>query len=1177
MTVFLTVPIRLDALHLTAPLSVVNAKADFTRMPYWNGEHEVNPDVANISEDLASYPFENQTLVLPPGVHLHWSLPDALAHGSSKVPAGYEQGMLFPAVPNRWLVTRLQNEKQDKQWVVESDYLHPDKTVFPPADGKTLHSVAIPFPCDRQKGERPFRYLGRIRPQIENDTTPEYLSSKNYRLTVVGYQPNPREMSNTVPPKGGLGEPTFAALYSNCLSVFGLHDAELPTDVSGLRYEVIGWYSDPGQDWLNSEAMSEALEIAHQNLKKAGQTIDEAAVLKHALKDAFNWEIADAQAALPKASIFHAHISMDKKADTFKPDNVSVAMGNTATEALSALLAHDARLHHVKENLEAKLEALHLSERIDHLTLDIGPKFQHARHDRGFSSLTGGTVWGIRITDASAKKNLPLSDTIPAADAIKEPHLLNQLNLAQRELDQAICELDCMQKQLYADWYKYMLCAYPPGDARDDYPDIDEVRFFIEKHQLIPIADKKEQLTQLTANRDKCKKELEDLLHTPKQLQSRPGMRFFRPNEPVLLISGNGLRMTTRHFQSGPHPCGVLTKDLDLSNIDTLSELIGQFKGGTHEDPPGTWHPFSLDWRVEMKPVQEKNNLSAHNRHYDPDFILNTYKLDHDQVELTAIAGKAGTGQAASIYTGSSLLTGHAKLKLSERINAFLSLRLLPKYFEDKAIPPKERSNDFFETHVHAIKEWYDTKKADPKIADTVVDTILEVASVIDDAQFHVLAQALNGFNEALLMHKQTFQLPLDEPLGFEDAKAFTRRVKQAVGSNTWVAPQPLDDFHLIRSGGFKVLDLRLVDTFGRVQDLDVKNWLASELMPAASGESGFFSLPPRLTQAARIFFQWLAGDNGEVEMNSHPATTPVCGWFLQNQLDQSLMVYDASGKAQGALDSDFKWTYAPGAAPVKPEKLPKYLGVMVEELITKAPANFFKQLDTALEHINPARSSEHEALALLIGRPIAVVRAKLKLDLQGHPAINQSWDCFRIDLEKFFESDGKQFERSSDGVSRVKLQIRLGDSRQLNDGLLGYWIEDKDGNYGAYQTGNDTWIERCIADGEVNLTMLLDPRGVVHVTSGILPAEVHEIAPDHYAPALKAMEAWFLTAPILSPADKIALPLPTEADHKWSWIARREASEATHIGPANTQANWDEVLEIQEGWLKLSTSEDKK
>ncbi len=47
----------------------------------------------------------------------------------------------------------------------------------------------------------------------------------------------------------GYGDPTFAALYANCRSIFGLHDAYAgPTE--DLRYEVLGWYSDPSQDCL---------------------------------------------------------------------------------------------------------------------------------------------------------------------------------------------------------------------------------------------------------------------------------------------------------------------------------------------------------------------------------------------------------------------------------------------------------------------------------------------------------------------------------------------------------------------------------------------------------------------------------------------------------------------------------------------------------------------------------------------------------------------------------------------------------------------------------------------------------------------------------------------------------------------------------------------------------------
>ena len=515
-------------------------------------------------------------------------------------------------------------------------------------------------------------------------------------------------------------------------------------------------------------------------------------------------------------------------------------------------------------------------------------------------------------------------------------------------------------------------------------------------------------------------------------------------------------------------------------------------------------------------------------------------------------------------------------------------MRLLKKYYDNKSIKQEERTDDYFERNVGEIKKWYDVNKADKTIGDPVVDTILQVAAVIDDAAFHVLAQSLNGFNEALLMHKQTFQLPLAEPLGFDDAKEFTKRVAGAVGQNTYVAPQPLDDFQPIRTGGFKVLALRMVDTFGRVKDLDVKQWAATETMPQSSG-TNMFSLPPRLVQPARLSFQWLSGSGDEIEMNSHPATTPICGWLLPNHLDNSLMVYDAKGKAQGAIAADALWLAAPGGPEIAKENLPAHLKDLVIHLTGQGKAGvegFFSHIETALENINPASAPQHDALALLMGRPIAVVRAQLKLELRGLPAINQSWDAFRSDVARCLQNEEagrtEDLVRKSDGVTGVKFPVRLGDSRQLNDGLLGYWIETTENGKSIikagtpFHCGNESLIERAVDDGAVTLMMLVDPRGVVHVTSGILPSEALEIPQDQYAAALKALEVTFLTAPILSPSGKIGLPLPAETDHAWSWVAKTDKekwAKPAEIGTASTQASWSESLEIHDGWLRLTNS----
>jgi hypothetical protein len=123
----LMVPIRLDALFLKKDRAVVETMADFSQLPYFDGERDINPDVANLSEEILSQPFEDRGLQLQAGVHLHWALPDALTRGYLPRNASGsedERSIIFPYVPNRWLVTRTDASRR-RQWVVESDYLHP--------------------------------------------------------------------------------------------------------------------------------------------------------------------------------------------------------------------------------------------------------------------------------------------------------------------------------------------------------------------------------------------------------------------------------------------------------------------------------------------------------------------------------------------------------------------------------------------------------------------------------------------------------------------------------------------------------------------------------------------------------------------------------------------------------------------------------------------------------------------------------------------------------------------------------------------------------------------------------------------------------------------------------------------------------------------------------------------
>ena len=64
----LMVPVHIDALVLRQDRAVVDALADFTRLPYSDGRRDVNSDIGYLSEAILTDPFANQSLRLPAGV-----------------------------------------------------------------------------------------------------------------------------------------------------------------------------------------------------------------------------------------------------------------------------------------------------------------------------------------------------------------------------------------------------------------------------------------------------------------------------------------------------------------------------------------------------------------------------------------------------------------------------------------------------------------------------------------------------------------------------------------------------------------------------------------------------------------------------------------------------------------------------------------------------------------------------------------------------------------------------------------------------------------------------------------------------------------------------------------------------------------------------------------------------
>lgn len=1324
------VPIHLDALCLSNELSVVEAMADFTRLPYFNGERDVNPDTAYISEEIVSKPFQNLNLPLEPGIHLHWSLPDALTRATQEEEAE-EPDHVFPAVPNRWLVTCCYKNGLKKQWIIESDYLYPE------GEGNPQVSVNIPVqPALGENEYQPFRYLGRKIPLDEwqhDSGNAEYLE----QLTAVGY-----------------GEPTFAAFYPNCYSVFGFYDND--TSNQSQEYEIIGWYSKPEQDPLK------------KFIARYWQNNDQASNedLVEAIEQRFKWSVSlsdfrDSQQKIKHLNILcYARLSISWQNSgemKFLVQNLSdptIAVGNTGTEALSAYLASILDGSH-KSKIEDCLEVLHLASRLRNQQLDIGPKFEEARHEKGFTAMNAGSLWTIKPRAGTSFQadaaDVNLEIVLPEEMADQ----LNELNLLQQDYDQAIHESQSMRKQVFSDWYKYMLCAYPPEGTRDDYPDIDEVKHYIQNKGIAPLQRKISDTGELVLGRDESgniknasvsgsssssslasqlAEAINGLLeaialynkalslrdveksesYNLKQISSP---RYWQPNEPVVLMTGEAAKPTVRHGQDGRLrddgllSCHVFQNDQvaypltregfpEVSNeIDEIRKIANSADGRNFAFSIWTqnpWNPCMLEWEVEVFPIKEGSNLHPENRAYAKDFITDNYSLAENQVDLSLRDTRGATTKAANIYSGACILTPYASVKLKQELetNLIRSIkpRLLKHFYRDKEIPEEDQNDTWLCQNIHRLIEylcncdnasmpkviegkqvdeylkqymtqltdWYrthsevlDAFNGDPEninIGDFIkwaegqddktiknfdqdfyqdfyddedipegdqgpdyledhieelkawfqlqVNTVIWVAAYESLDGLNCLSQSLGGFNEALLMHKQTMQLGIADPLGFDDYQCFAKKVCCAVQRSTRSAPQPLNDFNPIRSGAMSILRLRLIDTFGQIKDLDCSNAVTTEAMTVP--DSDLVWLPPRLVQPARLNFRWLSASKDEQEMNDHPATTPICGWILPNNLDSSLMIYNNEGEALGSItiNTDNPWQPAPGNdAAVEEDLIPNpHLRKMVKWILDKGASflqNFISTLDNALENIEPENFAQHQALALLMGLPIAVVRASLNLELQGLPAFHQGWNVFREDM--------RRNTRETDDFTLVKFPIRIGEYRQFNDGVIGYWKEKgddykRDKFYAPQSTGVDGEhikthedccpinIKQTIGAPPQKLTILMDPRGKAHATTGILPTKEIHIPRDQYADALQSIEVTFLSTPILTDRSKsIRLSLPAEAGYTWSWLEKekdkwseisinRTIEKKLFVGKLDSpmaEEVWKHLLYKDIGWLK--------
>ncbi len=137
---------------------------------------------------------------------------------------------------------------------------------------------------------------------------------------------------------------------------------------------------------------------------------------------------------------------------------------------------------------------------------------------------------------------------------------------------------------------------------------------------------------------------------------------------------------------------------------------------------------------------------------------------------------------------------------------------------------------------------------------------------------------------------------------------------------------------------------------------------------------------------------------------------------------------------------------------------------------------------------------------------------------------------------------------------------------------------EREENSTGSIQYAHDPAnIALALNEAPLLITMLVDPRGVVHATHGVLPVQSMRIPADQYMPSLQAISVTFLSAPVLNTPGKLDLPVPAEPGYAWSWLERNPDSpdwnERKDITDPRPEATFNGRPQAHEGWLRIKKS----
>lgn len=1242
----LLVPVALEALVVN---DLVNDNISFS---LWQPNYN---NLSNNFASPLSAPFDDQSQPPKNGVYVHWVLPDALIRGSqpqststaaiSTDPSTTD----YPLVPNRWLVARIVTNSPTqhslKAWVVQSDYLYSgtDRT----------QNGSNPFVDPNTKAFE-LTTLGKhfdLASWSEPASQPLFLKAVGPgNLTFAAHTYGAMDVFAFCDTLSDLPDPTKNA-YDLSYVVLGWysntsHDIlqgwttadQWQTLMQTLNWTIPNWIPDPshpspplppvnqlpqqtlyhgmvyGVNWQNTALPSAKLDPSKLRVAIGNTGIDGfAALLEKVASDtgsppmntdlleAFQYNLlpllnetdgvaqVEMQATEPwygsSSSGIYWQVVPVQRSNLDNTANVAAQLNPTQAAKLAQLNAIQTQLNQQYLQLQSRQTQLY----------DIWWK-QQAAYKNGY---TDGNTPEAGIDD-------PAWDTIAT-------------NISHALTSSSANSLIASVKQLHTAVESLSAQVPNPSDP-------------------VSILNYAQNTLQLP---------------NTLELKAVPMPRFYHPTDPVLMIGG--IEWPDRYIAGGMSNAGAPLPTRLANQLLTGLQVGNTAIRATDSQLAGAI-PLLPDCNLPAGLTSLLTALLQEAFLVDPasaSIIAARYNLD-PQTVANAIAQKAQVGTYPAALSVFQWQQAWSPLFLEWEVNWYPTP--VPTALQPAPYDPDNPSNPTIPTTTASINWNFDgqdyTWSGNPPDQSAPVQTykgriflsphitfgliarlqqylqgnpnadlqaISNLIAQIGDWNF--LSQTLSGFCQDLIMQDISSTVPPTSPIA-GDTSDIPSYIGAAYRSIPFTAPgawsdssqrpsSPADYFFPIRAGHFMFQNLRVVDRFGQILNLLQANDNAQTdpkslpqgfqpiygrgLKPdSANFPTYLIKQPPRIVQPAQLDFRCLAAGDDTQLTELNPLANPICGWLLPNHLDRSLSVYDAAGDPLGALtlvansqgSYSLSWQSAPGITPpITPAQIAdRHLQQFVQGILGlndqgAGLQSLLQVIDETLWVVNP--SGGDQELSLLIGRPIAVVRAKVQLQLSGDPVADQAWSQTLA-----------MGPRGTDIFTNTTFAVKLGSLELLDDGLLGYFLNDNYQQFNAVHPGtNSPYIAPIGANNYIQLpinyaskpnqqqallTMLVDPRGCIHATPGILPPEKLLIPATYTKPAAK-LNVTFRVNSLLTEVNTIRLPIPSLKQANWSWIERSAPNTwntSLPVVKANQKPRLADISVVRDGWLQLEDQE---